>query len=377
MRTWMVPVLAVVLAAPTPFEPGPAPAAHRTCRHPGGRPRHNVFRTPADSRLWSILSRAASQKVRCTHASFQPTASSRLAETLPTGPTRWWLTWTSCWRRCWTRHGKKVGGDVATLDSYRGHGTWLGSVGVALGGYHLLGGTQFVAERERIADVLTTALAAKDGAPISSYPFLTWSYDTTPALLAVHLDDRFTGQQRSGALLDAHLAWLAANGDPELGLPYSRQSPNTEPPRGCDLSLRIAFLAQMDRDVAMDLYAKYTEHFWVDNGMAGFREFPPGVDGPQDIDSGPLLGEIGLAATGNGIAAVRAAGDDARHDRLRFQLTGVPLMVLTANGQRLPAMGGARISTEYRTGFLYGDAALLNAAAWEDWGVARTVATQP
>ena len=133
----------------------------------------------------------------------------------------------------------------------------------------------------------------------------------------------------------------------------------------------------MDRDVAMDLYAKYTEHFWVDNGMAGFREFPPGVDGPQDIDSGPLLGEIGLAATGNGIAAVRAAGDDARHDRLRFQLTGVPLMVLTANGQRLPAMGGARISTEYRTGFLYGDAALLNAAAWEDWGVARTVATQP
>ena len=25
MRTWMVPVLAVVLAAPTPFEPGPAP----------------------------------------------------------------------------------------------------------------------------------------------------------------------------------------------------------------------------------------------------------------------------------------------------------------------------------------------------------------
>ena len=270
-----------------------------------------------------------------------------------------------------------MGHNLATLDSYGDEATWLGHLGVALGGYHLVGGERFVAERIHIAEVLSSALSATEGAPLVSYPGLTWSYDTTPALLAVHLDDGLTGESRALAQLDQHLAWLQAHADPATGLPHSRISDVLEGPRGCDLSLRIGLLAQMDRSAAKQLYTPYVEHFWTDGAMAGFREHPRGVNGRIDNDSGPIINGIGMAATGNGIAAVRAVGDLERHERLGIQLATVPLLVMAASGQSVPGLGTLRISSKCRTGFLFGDMALTNAAAWEDWGVSRPALDRP
>lgn len=257
-----------------------------------------------------------------------------------------------------------VGQPLLAMDGYGGHGTWLGHLGVALGAYELLGGQRFSAERSHVAELLSTALDAADGAPIESYPGLTWSYDTTPAILAVYLEDRASGSR----LLDAHLAWLADNHHAETGLPYSRQIPAAEPPRGCDLSLRIGLLAQMDLGAAEAMYADYVTHFW--QGV-GFREYPKGSDGIVDADSGPIIGGLGLAATGNGFGAVRAVRDLPRQDVLGAQLAVVGPAIWAAHGTAVPGLGGMRVDRGYQTGFLFGDLVLLHATAYQDWGVSR------
>ena len=42
----------------------------------------------------------------------------------------------------------------------------------------------------------------------------------------------------------------------------------------------------------------------------GFREWPRGVSGATDADSGPIVFGIGSAASGLGIAGARAMGDE-------------------------------------------------------------------
>ena len=158
--------------------------------------------------------------------------------------------------------------------------------------------------------------------------------------------------------------------DSELGLPFSRAHPETltqiDIPRGCDLSLRIALLAESDPSLARQVYESYVGTFWSDGLIVdGFREWPDGVHRPANADSGPIIEGVGLAASGLGIAAARAVGDERREAILTAQayeaVRNLPnLRALHDPEGVLPNDPG-----HFVTGFAVGDAALLFALTWE------------
>lgn len=240
------------------------------------------------------------------------------------------------------------------------------------------GVTRFDAQRRHLCDVLRTQLdEAPEGGALFSYPGQCYPFDTLPAVLALELDDRLTATPRSATTIARHLAWLRGSGsDPATGLPVSALATDRTTvkagPRGCDLSLRLALLGPLDPILARESYARYVRTYWSDRlVLAGFREHPTGQDGAMDVDSGPILDGIGMAASAFGLVTTRVMGDRWRHGRLMFQLGLWDLgwrIAARTQGQRLrgatvPELG-VPVDTECVTGFLFGDACLLFALGW-------------
>lgn len=107
----------------------------------------------------------------------------------------------------------------------------------------------------------------------------------------------------------------------EAGLPPSELKPGTlrgkDVPRGCALSWTVGLRALHQPQQARVLYGKYREAFFTGVGpVVGFREWPRGVDRPADVDSGPIILGIGVAASGLGLGAARAVGETGDLERL-------------------------------------------------------------
>lgn len=232
--------------------------------------------------------------------------------------------------------------------------------------------------RRHLCDVLRAQLDdAPGGGALLSYPGQCYPFDTLPAVVALALDDRLTGTPRARETIARHLAWLRGPGaEPGTGLPVSRLALDRvqvlDGPRGCDLSLRIALLGLLDAALARSLYAAYVRGYASERVvLAGFREYAPGRPVTEDLDSGPVVAGIGMAASAFGLATTRVVGDRWRHGRLTFQLglwdLGWRLAVRTRGarlrGATVPGLG-VPVDPACVTGFLFGDACLLLALGW-------------
>lgn len=235
----------------------------------------------------------------------------------------------------------------------------------------------FDVERRHMAAVLLDELESRKGLPLDSFPGIVWPFDTIPPLVALANSDRIDGQARSSAAIRRHLCWIeAAGSDPVTGLPWSKldltRRNASEPPRGCDLSLRTGMLHLIDPIAAAVLYRRYTRAYWQETGvMAGFREWPRGTTGSADADSGPLIAGLGMAASGFGIGAAAVMGDRWRTWRLCTQLRAVEALVwLAMRAQRvvpLPTrlgIGVEILDPHARTGFLFGDVCMFLTLTW-------------
>ena len=81
-------------------------------------------------------------------------------------------------------------------------------------------------------------------------------------------------------------------------------------PRGCAMSWMLAFMPQFAPTFAKEQYARYSRTWSISAlGMQFFREWPTGSWDVIDSDSGLVVGDAGMAATGVGIAATRANRD--------------------------------------------------------------------
>jgi hypothetical protein len=270
-------------------------------------------------------------------------------------------------------------GKLENLKDYARHATYLGQFNTALGCYRLIGGDdRYAAIHKHLSDLLHAALVERDGRPLESFPEYSWPFDTIPCLVSLKLYDAQTGTDRSVAITQKHLVWVREHAtDPATGLPWSRidnaTGRGTEQPRGCDLALRLMYLAQLDPDGAKALYAKFTEGFWLVRGaMAGFAEWPGGATKSEDLDSGPIVQGVGMSATGFGIGAATAMNDRDRLQRLGEQLLGMKQMMqamkaLMPPDQQSAPMKLIAIDDRYVTGFLYGDVCLFYSITWTPW----------
>jgi len=206
---------------------------------------------------------------------------------------------------------------------------YLGYLNVALGAHRLI---EPDTPHAALHDALTASLAAGLSAPVWSfetYPGEVYPADLSVVAASVAMHDRATGGDHSALLSDWSVRFAAAARDPETGMLYQSLSPRggvaTGLPRGSGTAFAAYFLAGVDPILSGALYDALEVQGLL--GFGGVREYPPGVRGFGDIDSGPVLLGVSVSATGFGIAGARAHGDERTYRRLARTATlfGVPV----------------------------------------------------
>ena len=290
------------------------------------------------------------------------------------------------------RKVRPPGRKLEKLKRFNKHATYLGQLNVALGCYRLIGGDgRYDKLHERISKLLREALEQRQGRLLESYPHYSWTMDTIPCLLSLYLRELHTGEEGSRELALEHFAWLRKHAtDKRTGLPYSElaraNGRGPEPPRGCDLSLRISMQQHFAPKETAELYRNYVRSFWLQRGpLSGFAEWPEGKKRTADFDSGPILEGIGMSATGFGLGAAAACGDKARLRLLRLQAGIMKVLIrpMLVKDRRTGRMTIEKL-VPYRkaciTGFVLGDASLFYAGTWTPWtkeAFARLKASRP
>jgi len=224
---------------------------------------------------------------------------------------------------------------------YAGWSTWLRGGIVALSGE---------ADPRFGSDVTALAAAFERRFPdpfLPAYPGQAWPCDSVVALAAIALGDTINGTDH-GALLARWLSLANTRRDPVTGLLPHTAAPGSGA-RATSQVIILRFLYEFAPDVGAADWAGFTRHFGSDIvGIPGIREYPRGVEGTGDVDSGPL--PLGLSFSASAVALGDAVlyGDS----RAASALTGL------AEATGLPFSFGGR--KRYAFGRLpVGDAFLL------------------
>lgn len=156
---------------------------------------------------------------------------------------------------------------------------------------------------------------------LSSYDSGTWQGDNIICLASLALHDKlFTPKYQ--ALINKCIEYIKADIDIKTGL--IQHSTDEKYPRGSSQSLINVFLPDIDSMLAKQQYFKYKQHF-LDRrlGLVCFREFPKGHTGEGDIDSGPVIWDVGAVASIVGIKAASIHKDYATSKSLRNNIEGL------------------------------------------------------
>jgi hypothetical protein len=194
---------------------------------------------------------------------------------------------------------------------------------------------------ERDCDALALALAQSDSPFLASFPGAVWPVDTSVGIAALAIADPYL-EHRYRPLITKWVAQARQHRDVPSGALSHMASLGGDPmgvPRGGSLAMMSYVLADVDPAFARQQYDALRKHF-VDYrwGMPGVREYPHGVDGAADVDSGPImLGFTGPASV-LGAGAAIANGDDTLATTLlaTVEVVGMPF---ERDGQRRYAGG--------------------------------------
>jgi hypothetical protein len=186
---------------------------------------------------------------------------------------------------------------------------------------------RFTAQCDQIA-------AAFDESPtpfLQSYAGSAWPADSLIAVAALRLHDHLLTPRYERTIAE-WLQRLRSRLDPETGLiPHTGFSAIREDRvRGSSQSLMLRFLVEIDPGLASEHYRQYRTLFhttWL--GLPARREYPVGIDGMGDIDSGPVVSGVGAAASVVGMGTARTFNDHELATALgqSIELVGFPLSV--------------------------------------------------
>lgn len=114
-------------------------------------------------------------------------------------------------------------------------------------------------------------------------------------------------------MIERWLAQARDRLDPVTGLLPHRVDPDSGAPlegaRGSSQGLIARFLVEIDPPLAREHYLAFRRRFI--SGLPGVREYPRGVDGVGDVDSGPLVAGVSASASVVTLGAARVHGDTA------------------------------------------------------------------
>lgn len=135
---------------------------------------------------------------------------------------------------------------------------------------------------------------------LESYAHACWPADMVVAMASVAIcEDLFPGTYQTA--IKEWIIAIKAKTDGLGLLPHSSMPENgavLEPARGSSQSLMLNFLLEIDPDFARAQFEIYKAHFLDARlGLPGIREYPKGTTGGEDFDSGPVIWDIGGAAS--------------------------------------------------------------------------------
>jgi hypothetical protein len=225
--------------------------------------------------------------------------------------------------------------EQAPFSSWSSRGSWRGVIleghqNLLRAGYAVLGGddAKIIDDFHRTSAALFAGFVRSRSGALESFWGRTWYVANVVALESLRLHDVLYGTHyaiarehfRDVVRVDAHSGLPAS----EVTLGGARV---VDGPRGCALSWLLAFTPNHA------WYARYLDTMSVDvAGMRGFREYPVGRAGHMDVDSGPILDDIGGAASAFGVAAARAHGDGETLGRMLLAEEVLAFPSLTRHG---------------------------------------------
>jgi hypothetical protein len=178
-----------------------------------------------------------------------------------------------------------------------------------------------------------------------------WISDNFPAHSALRRYDELFHQNLSGVRLALVESIKSSYLDKTTGLPATYVDADKrqviQGPRGISTMYGLHFLKDVDANFAQQQYASAARHFIRSIfGMAAVREFPVGMSGTPDIDSGPVMLGFGLSASGFAIAAAAIQGDHETAWQL-LQASAIAGLPIWHNGELqytiMPPVGQAII----------------------------------
>lgn len=191
---------------------------------------------------------------------------------------------------------------------------WL----LVMGAGDALGACPDATLHERLAAGLSARSTTDEYAHVPSYRGVAfrWPADQAALLAGLHRADVAHGTGFHVEPLAAFATFIDAKGLHRSGLPVSEvtgKGPGAKYPRGCAQAFISRYLAEVDPVRTTAWWKTWRKQAFVQLplGIVGFREWPPGVERGGDVDSGPIVLGIGVAASALGISAARAQGDEA------------------------------------------------------------------
>lgn len=234
---------------------------------------------------------------------------------------------------------------MESLDGPHGH-AYLAYSALALGMARLVD-TSFPADIAAAHDALVAAyerrLLASPKGLIETYPGEAYPTDVAAVAAAIAVHSRATGTDHRRVL--GYWAERVRNVqiDERSGFVIQRMGATTgkphDAPRGSGTGLAAYYAGFVDRELAeflSDGLFRHESTFW---GFDAIREYPDGYEGTGDIDSGPVIFGVSVAATGFALASARAHGRRDSFERI-FRTTALFGLPASFGDKRRFCIGG-------------------------------------
>jgi hypothetical protein len=241
---------------------------------------------------------------------------------------------------------------LATLERAEGHAGYLGHVLLSLDAACLLDAPRDEVLHARLAEALARRMAEAPAGLIETYPGELYVPDNVVVMAGLAQYDACLGEPRHAALVSRWLATLQARWvDPDNGVLVFAPGQRA---RGSGAAWNSFYLPFIDARFAAD-QSRRTWATFADTALGGWlhglREWPRGMDGPGDVDSGPLVMGISPSATGFALGDATLWGRQPDRD-------GVA---------RLAELVGVSFGGHYLFSPLVGDAITLAARTRSEW----------
>ncbi|BDS13912.1 hypothetical protein [Aureispira anguillae] len=154
---------------------------------------------------------------------------------------------------------------------------------------------------EQQCAAIYTAYQTTSKVYLASYVDLAWPADNMVAVASLALYNRNL-EPKYDLFIKKWIQQVKEKLDPATQLiPHEVEYENAavrEGARGCSQSLMLNFLLEIDAKFAQEQFKKYKKQF-LDNrfGLVGIREYRMDTTGLEDVDSGPVILDIGGAAS--------------------------------------------------------------------------------